>query len=404
MATTYVYRVRDRAGKIASGQLESDSPTAVVTKLRQMGYIVLEVKEQAKAQSLGQIELFKQKVKIKDVAVFCRQFATMINSGLALTRALAILSEQTENKTLAKIISEVQADVEAGQTLSEALAKHKKVFSDLFINMVKAGETGGVLDVVLLRVAEHFEKEMALKSKIKSAMTYPVLMFIMSIVMVVVMITFVVPVFVNMFASLGGELPLPTRMLIAASNFMRGFWYLIIAAALGIRYGLRAYKRTPQGKLVFDQIKLRLPVFGSLTTKLAIGRFSRTFSTLVASGVPILQSLDIVADTANNEVISRAVRATRASIKEGETIAEPLAKAPVFPPMVVQMIAIGEETGALDTMLAKIADFYEQEAGALVESITSLIEPLMIAFLGVVIGGIIISLYMPMFNLVNLIK
>lgn len=404
MATTFVYRVRDRAGKVASGQLESDSPAAVATKLRQMGYIVLEVKEQARAQSLGQIEIFKQKVKIKDIAVFCRQFATMINSGLALTRALAILSEQTENKTLANIISQVQADVEAGQTLSEALAKHKKVFSELFISMVKAGETGGVLDIVLLRIAEHFEKEMALKMKIKSAMTYPVLMFIMSIVMVVVMMTFIVPVFVNMFTSLGGELPLPTRMLIAASNFMRGFWYLIIGAALGARYGFRAYKRTPQGKLLFDQIKLRLPVFGSLTTKLAIGRFSRTFSTLVASGVPILQSLDIVADTANNEVISRAVMATRSSIKEGETIAEPLSKAPVFPPMVVQMIAIGEETGALDKMLAKIADFYEQEAGALVESITSLIEPLMIVFLGAIIGGIIISLYMPMFNLINLIK
>lgn len=404
MATTFVYRVRDRAGKVATGQLESDNPTAVATKLRQMGYIVLEVKEQARAQSLGQIELFKQKVKVKDVAVFCRQFATMINSGLALTRALAILSEQTENKTLAKIVSQLQADVEAGQTLSEALAKHKKVFSELFINMVKAGETGGVLDIVLLRVAEHFEKEMALKSKIKSAMTYPVLMFIMSIVMVFVMITFVVPVFVNMFASLGGELPLPTRMLIAASNFIRSFWYLLIAAAIGLRYALRAYKRTPQGRLLFDRLKLKLPIFGNLVTKLAIGRFSRTFSTLVASGVPILQSLDIVADTANNEVISRTVRSTRASIKEGETIAEPLAKSPVFPPMVVQMIAIGEETGALDTMLAKIADFYEQEAAALVESITSLIEPLMIAFLGVVIGGIIISLYMPMFNLINLIK
>lgn len=401
---TYAYKVRDRSGKIATGSLDSDSPAAVTTKLRQMGYIVLDVKEQAAAKSFGQIEIFKQKVKVKDIAVFSRQFATMINSGLALTRALAILAEQTENKTLAGIISQLQADVEAGQTLSEALAKHKKVFSELFINMVKAGETGGVLDVVLLRVAEHFEKEMALKSKIKSAMTYPVLMFIMSIIMVVVMITFVVPVFVNMFASLGGELPLPTRMLIAASNFMRGFWYLLIAGAIGLRYALRAYKRTAQGRLFFDQLKLRLPIFGNLTTKLAIGRFSRTFSTLVASGVPILQSLDIVADTANNEVISRTVRDTRSSIKEGETIAEPLAKSPVFPPMVVQMIAIGEETGALDAMLVKIADFYEQEAAVMVESITSLIEPLMIAFLGVVIGGIIISLYMPMFNLINLIK
>lgn len=404
MAVGYAYKVKDRSGAVVSGAIEGDSIATVVGKLRGMGYTVLNVQESGGAKQAISIDLFKKKVKIKDISVFSRQFATMINASLSLTKSLNILAEQTENPTLAEIIGQVQKDVEGGQTLSEALGKHAKVFSGLFINMVKAGETGGVLDEVLIKVAEHFEKDMALKSRIKSAMTYPIVMFIMSMLIVFAMITFIVPVFVNMFAQLGGDLPLPTQMLVWASAGIRSFWWAMIGAVFGIRYLIKNYKKTSQGRLVFDRLKLRLPVFGQLNTKLAVARFTRTFGTLVASGVPILQGLEIVSETAGNEIIAQAVRATRASIKEGETIAKPLSQSPIFPPMVVQMISVGEETGALDVMLAKIADFYDEEVAAMVESLTSLIEPLMIAVMGVMVGGIIVSLYLPMFKLITLIK
>src|SRR3990172_192620 len=369
-----------------------------------MGYTVLNVQEKSEGKQAASFQLFKKKVKIKDITIFSRQFATMINSGLSLTKSLNILAEQTENSALAELIGQVQKDVEGGQTLSEALARHPRAFSGLFVSMVKAGETGGVLDEVLVKVAEHYEKDMALKAKIKSAMAYPIVMFVMSMLIVFAMITFIVPVFVNMFATLGGELPVPTKILVWASAAVRSFWYLMIAAVVGLRYAILNYKKTPQGKFMFDKLKLRLPVFGQLNTKLAVARFTRTFGTLVASGVPILQGLEIVSETANNEVIARAVKDTRASIKEGETIAKPLASSPIFPPMVVQMISVGEETGALDSMLRKIADFYDEEVAAMVEALTSLIEPLMIAIMGVIIGGIIVSLYLPMFKLITLIK
>lgn len=404
MALSYAYRARDKGGHIVSGSIDGDSSMAVVTKLRQMGYTVLNVSEGGGSGGLSmELKLFKKKVKLKDVAIFSRQFATMINAGLSLTKSLNILAEQTENPTLAGLISQIQKDVEAGQTLSEAIGKHDDVFSPLFINMVKAGETGGVLDEVLMRVAEHHEGEVALKAKVKSAMMYPIVMFAMSMLILFAMLTFVVPVFVNMFASLGGDLPLPTQVLVVTSAFIRSRWYVLIAAVIGIRFGIRAYKKTPQGKLFFDKLSLRLPVFGTLASKLAIGRFTRTFGTLVSSGVPILQALEIVADTAGNEIVSRAVKATRTSIKEGETIAKPLAQSPIFPPMVVQMISVGEETGALDVMLSKIADFYEEEVATMVEGLTALIEPLMIAVMGLVIGGVIVSLYLPMFKLITLI-
>ena len=404
MALSYAYKVKDRTGQVVNGAIEGDNLSTVVGKLRQMGYTVLNVQEKSDAKQGASFQLFKKKVKIKDISIFSRQFATMINAGLSLTKSLNILAEQTENPALAELISLVQKDVEGGQTLSDALARHPRVFSGLFVNMVKAGETGGVLDDVLVKVAEHYEKDMALKSRIKSAMTYPIVMFVMSMLIVFAMITFIVPVFVNMFSQLGGDLPLPTKALVWASAAIRSFWYVMIAAVVGLRYAIKNYKKTPQGRLMFDGLKLRLPVFGQLNTKLAVARFTRTFGTLVASGVPILQGLEIVSETANNEVIARAVKDTRASIKEGETIAKPLAKSPIFPPMVVQMISVGEETGALDTMLRKIADFYDEEVATMVEALTSLIEPLMIAIMGVVIGGIIISLYMPMFKLITLIK
>ncbi len=403
MAASYAYKVKDRSGQVANGVIEGDSISTVVGKLRQMGYTVINVNERSASKGTASLQFFKKKVKTKDITVFSRQFATMISSGLSLTKSLNILAEQTENSTFAEVLVKLQKDVEAGQSLSEALASRPDVFNSLFINMVKAGETGGVLDEVLLRVAEHFEKDTVLKSKIKSAMAYPLIMFIMSMLIVFAMITFIVPVFVNMFAQLGGDLPLPTLILVFASNAIRSFWYVFIGLIMAIRFAVKNYKKTPQGKFFFDTMKLKLPVFGVLNTKMAVARFTRTFGTLVSSGVPILQGLDIVSETANSEVISRAVKEARISIKEGETIAKPLAKSAVFPPMVVQMIAVGEETGQLDEMLTKIADFYDQEVTAMVEGLTSLIEPLMIGAMGFVIGGIIISLYLPMFKLITLI-
>lgn len=385
-----------------SGTLEGDSLTTVSTKLRQMGYTVLNIK--AKSELLSLELSFGSRVKPKDLTVFSRQFATMINSGLSLTKCLSILAEQTESSGLSKIVAELQHDVEGGQALSEAMVKHGKVFPAIFINMVRAGETGGVLDEVLLRVAEHFEKEANLKSRVKSAMAYPMAMFSFSILIVFIMITFVVPIFVKMFQDLGGALPLPTMILVKMSEAIRGFWWLILIILVGILYGYRAFASTPMGRLQIDKIKLKLPIFGLLTRKLAVARFTRTLGTLISSGVPILQALDIVGDTAGNSVVSRAVKNTRASIKEGETIARPLSESEVFPPMVVQMIAVGEETGALDSMLNKIADFYDEEVSSTVEALTSMIEPIMIVFMGMMIGGIIISLYLPMFKVITLIK
>lgn len=401
---TYIYTVRDRAGKSISGSLEGDSTATVSAKLRQMGYIIIKLSEKTEGLNIQIGGNRPKKVKSKHLTVFSRQFATMVNSGLSLTKCLSILSTQSESPGLRAIVSEVQKDVEGGQSLSDSLGKHPKAFPPIFVNMVRAGETGGVLDEVLMRVAEHFEKENTLKAKIKSAMAYPVAMFSMSMLILFAMITFVVPVFVNMFARMGGELPLPTKMLVMTSDFIRSRWYAVLLGAVGAVWGFRTYKATKSGKYRLDSIKLHLPVFGKLFVKIALAKFTRTFGTLISSGVPILSALDIVADTAGNEVIAEAVKKTRSGIKEGETISKPLAESAVFPAMVVQMIAVGEETGALDSMLNKIADFYDEEVSASVDALTSLIEPLMIALMGMIIGGIIISLYMPMFKVVTLIK
>lgn len=405
MAMTFSYKVRDRAGKVIAGAIEADSQLSVASKLRSMGYTIITISEKAEASPTlaGGLKILSR-VKPKDLTVFSRQFATMINSGLSITKALNILAEQTESSALAGIVDQLQKDVEGGLSLSEALAKHSKVFPPIFVNMVRAGETGGVLDEVLMRVAEHFEKEAALKGKIKSAMAYPVAVLSLVIIIVFAMITFIVPTFVGMFAQLGGALPLPTQILLAMSNFIRGFWYLILAAIAGLTFGYRAFSATERGRLLIDGIKLKLPVFGQLTRKMSVAKFTRTFSTLISAGVPLLQALDIVADTAGNAVIAGAVRQTRSSIKEGETISKPLASSNVFPPMVVQMISVGEETGALDSMLQKIADFYDEEVTTSVEGLTSLIEPLLMMFMGIAVGGILISLYMPMFQIITLIK
>lgn len=405
MPTTYAYRVRDRAGRLQNGVLEADSQTAVATKLREMGFAPILIEESK--GSLGKKELklpWGGKVKGKDLAVLSRQFATMVNSGLSLLRALSILSEQTENKTLARVMDECRQDVEKGASLSQAFGKHPKVFSRLYVSMIRAGETGGVLDGVLMRLAETLERDVKLRGKIKSAMTYPVAVFGLVIVIFTGMLLFVVPTFKSLYESLGGTLPLPTRVLLGISTAFKSMWYLIFGGAFGGMFALKRWVRTPKGRAITDAIKLKAPIFGTLVHKTALSRFARTLSVMMHSGVPILQSLDIVKDTVNNEVMTRAVVRVQDSVKGGESIAKPLEAQPVFPPMVVQMIAVGEETGALDTMLAKIADFYDQEVEASVEALTSLIEPLLIAFIGGAVGGMVIALYMPIFNIINMVK
>ena len=405
MATTFAYKVRDRGGKLVSGTLEADSQAAVSTKLRQMGFAPILIEEHKTSMAKMEIKLpWGGKVKQKDLAVFSRQFATMINSGLSLLRALNILSEQTENPNFARVIAEVRGDVEKGMSLSQAVAKHPKVFKRLYVAMIRAGEIGGVLDSVLLRLAENLEKDLTLRQKIKSAMTYPAVVFCLVILIMIGMLIFVVPTFKNLYRDLGGDLPLPTRVLVALSDKAKQFWYVVAALMIGSFVGLRRWVNTEKGRGRWDALKLRAPIFGQLVHKSALSRFSRTLSVLMRSGVPILQSLEIVQETVNNVVVSNAVRDVAASVKEGESIAKPLERHGTFPPMVVQMIAVGEETGALDTMLAKIADFYDQEVEATVEALTSLIEPVLIAVMGVVVGGMVVALYMPMFNIINLIE
>ena len=404
MATvTFKYNVRDKTGKVISGRLEGENRDAVATKLRQMGYIILDLDEDRFAQ-LNKIQ-FGTSVKTKDVTIFARQFATMINAGLSLTKCLSILAAQSDSKELREIIGQLGKDVEAGQSLSEAMVKHPKVFPPLFYNMVRAGETGGVLDEVLLRVADLFEADAQLKGRVKSAMTYPIAMGALVMIVLVAMMIFVVPTFQKMFSDMGGELPLPTQILVAISEGARSWPGLVVVAVVAaITVAFKMWVGTESGRFIWDGIKLRLPIVGDMTRKTALARFTRTFGTLVAAGVPILSALDIVADTAGNEVVSRAVKKVRAAIKEGETIAKPLGESPVFPSMVVQMIAVGEETGALDQMLDKIADFYDEEVRVAVDSLTSVIEPIMMASLGVIVGGIIIALYMPMFQVITLVN
>lgn len=403
MPTTFDYKVRDRSGRLVTGQLVGDSETLVLQKLREQGLTPIEVRK-ANAGVRMEINLRPGRVKLKDLAVFCRQFATMVNSGLPILRALAILSEQTASKELAKILVQIRTDVEQGSSLSGALRKHPKAFNDLFVAMVQAGETGGVLDDVLLDIASTIENEVELRRKIKSAMTYPVVVVILVVFIMAAMLLFIVPQFETIYASLGSELPLPTRLLLGASKLVRTYWWMVILGAIGGRYAFRRYKATPKGRAQVDQVKIRVPVFGPLFHKVALARFSSTFGMLLKSGVPILQAMDIVKDTVNNRVIARAVEDVKGSVREGESIAKPLAKHGVFPPMVVQMLAVGEETGAVDTMLEKVAQFYNSEVEATVDALTSLIEPLLIAVIGGAVGAAVIALYMPMFNIINLIK
>jgi type IV pilus assembly protein PilC len=407
MATaTYEYKVRDKSGSMKTGKLEADSPTQVAAKLKQMGYAPVSITQSnAGMQKEIRIPGFgKPKVKLKDLAIFSRQFATMVNSGLSLLRALTILTEQTENKELARVIGEVRNDIETGNSLSSAMAKHPDAFPPLMVNMCKAGEVGGFLDSVMLQIATNYEAEVKLRGKVKAAMTYPVVVLCIALLAVVGMLLFIVPTFAGLFKTLGGTLPLPTRILVVMSQ---GLKIAVIPIIVLIIVAVQVWKRIKhkqQVRDVVDPLKLKLPVFGGLMQKIALTRFARNLGTMMSSGVPILQSLDIVADTTGNVVLERATRAVQESVRTGESLSKPLTEHPVFPPMVVQMMAVGEDTGALDTMLGKIAEFYDQEVEATTESLTALIEPLMIAFLGGIVGSMIVALYMPIFKIFDLIK
>jgi type IV pilus assembly protein PilC len=406
MPTTFQYKVRDRAGRTVQGELEAENETLVAGKLRSMGYTPISIEKRGSQGVFTEVKIpgLTDRVKLKDVAVFSRQFATMINSGLALLRALAILAEQTENKELARIIGEVRIDVEKGSSLSAALSRHPKAFSRLYVSMVRSGEAGGTLDSVLLRLADTIEKQVELRRKIKSAMTYPIVVFVLVIMIATAMLVFIVPTFKNMYKDLGGTLPAPTRFLIAVSDAARTMFPFIIVGLILGAWGFRRWIKSDSGRARWDTVKLRFPVFGPLVRKTALSRFSRTLAALTRSGVPILESLDIVSITSGNHVVSVAIEDVQRAVKGGDSLARPLENHEVFPPMVVQMMAVGEETGALDEMLDKIADFYDQEISATVDALTSLIEPLLIIMMGIIVGGMIIALYLPMFNIIKLIK
>jgi type IV pilus assembly protein PilC len=403
---TFEYAVRDRSGKVVKGRIEAPNQAAVANRLRTMGLAALSVAEVQTSGLQREITIpgLSDRITLKDLAIMARQLATMVSAGLALIRALSILAEQTENKALTKVIQGVRSDVEAGSAFSVALGRHPQVFPPLMINMVRAGEVGGFLDRVLVSIAENFEADVKLRGKVKSAMTYPVIVFCIAILAMIGMLLFIVPVFSGMFESLGGTLPLPTRVLVWLSAAMK--WSIIpltvLLAAGG--YWWSKHKNDPGVRERVDPLKLRAPIFGTIAKKLAVARFTRNFGTMIHAGVPILQALDIVGSTSGNVVIERAARDVQESVRRGESLAGPLALHPVFPPMVVQMIAVGEDTGALDVMLDKVADFYDQEVEATTEQLTSLIEPLMIVVIGSIIGAMVIALYMPIFGVFNLIN
>jgi type IV pilus assembly protein PilC len=406
MPDTYAYKVKDHSGKMIEGSLEAESSALVANKLRQMGYvpIAIDKKQTTGVQRELHIPGLGNRVKLKEVAIFARQFATMIDAGLTMLRSLQILALQTESKPLAAVIIQVRQDVESGSSLSQAFAHHPKVFNKLFVAMVRSGESGGVLDEVLLQLASTIEKQVELRRKVKSAMTYPLVVLALVFVILTAMLVFIIPLFKGFYKSLNGTLPLMTRVLITISDLFVKLFPLVIVLIVVAVILFRKWIATENGRSRWDVFKLRVPVFGGLVHKTALARFARTFGVLLSSGVPILEALEITKETAGNVVLSRGLEDVQAGVKIGEPIARPLEAHKVFPPMVTQMMAVGEESGALDTLLEKIAEFYDQEVEATVNALTSLLEPLLIVVLGGVVGTMVIALYLPMFNIIKLIK
>jgi type IV pilus assembly protein PilC len=394
----FAWKGRNRAGLVKEGVLVADSKDVALSSLRRQNIVVTGIRERGKEISLTKMG---RKVPPKTLAVFTRQFSVMIDAGLPLVQCIEILANQQEHKTFQKILLQIRQDVEAGSTLADAMRRHPKAFDTLYVNMVAAGEAGGILDTILQRLSVYIEKVVKLKAQVRSAMIYPIAVIVIAAIVVAVILLKVIPTFAALFTSLGAELPLPTRIVIAASNFLaRYFIFFVIGVGAGV-YFLRRYYATHSGRRVIDGLLLKMPILGNIFRKVAVARFCRTLATLTSSGVPILESLDITARTAGNAIVEDAIYETRRSVEGGKTIVEPLKATNIFPNMVVQMIGVGEQTGALDAMLNKIADFYEDEVDAAVAGLVKLLEPLLIFILGIVIGGIVIAMYLPMFTLIN---
>ena len=398
---TFAYTGRSRAGQTITGEYIADSMDAAVSALRRDQILVTKINPVKEVALARDKKPRAKSVKAKDLAVFTRQFSVMIGAGLPLVQCLDILGTQAEDKNFGDVILATRADVEGGASLADAMRKHPKTFDSLFTNMIAAGEAGGILDAILKRLATYIEKAVKLKGQVKSAMVYPISVIVIATLVVGAILWKVIPTFAQLFAGLGADLPLPTRIVISLSNGLVRFMPFIVVGIVAIGFGFRTYYQTVGGRMVVDRVVLKLPVLGSLMRKIAVARFCRTLSTLLASGVSILEALDITAKTAGNAVVEDGILTTRKSIERGETIAAPLKQTGVFPPMVVQMIGVGEATGALDTMLSKIADFYEEEVDVAVAGLLTLLEPLMIALLGGIVGGIVIAMYLPIFSLIS---
>ena len=397
---TFTYTARTSGGELKSATIEASNRDDAVAQLRRQRLTIVKVDESKEkpASRLG------GSVPMRDIVIFTRQFSTMINAGLPLVQALDILAKQSENPVLANVVRQVVFDVESGNTVADAMRKHPKAFSELYTNMVAAGEAGGILDIILNRLAVFMEKNDALVRKVKGAMIYPSVIMGVAGLCIVILLWKVIPTFAEMFASVGNELPLPTKVVIGLSDFLAAYWYLIGAGVFGAVVMIRGYYATPPGHLMIDSLLLRVPVLGDVLRKSSVSRFTRTLGTLISSGVSILDGLEITAKTSGNRVVQDAIMGSRASIAGGDTIAGPLQKSEVFPPMVISMISVGEQTGGLDEMLTKIADFYDDEVDAAVSGLLSLLEPIMIVFLGVVVGGMIVAMYLPIFDMVNSVK
>ncbi|UTI62539.1 type II secretion system F family protein [Paraconexibacter antarcticus] len=401
--STYVFKAMDLTGAKAGGEVEAESKQAVSDQLKQRGLIVLDIADKHKSRELN-VKMF-QRVKADELTVMTRQLATMVDSGMTILRALYVLEAQTENELLQRTIVEIRKDVEAGLALSEAMARHPKIFSPLFIAMTEAGETGGVLDAALLRVADQLEKEDSLRRQVKSAMAYPLVVIGFSVVVVLALVAFLIPVFIGVFKEFGGGLPAITQVTVTMSNVLTGYWYLLFGGVAALYFGFRKWKVSETGRRQWDRFRLRVPFgIGAIVQKVSLARWSRTLSALMGAGVPLLLALEITGRTAGNTVIEKAMGDVITSVRNGGTISGPLKDAPVFPGMVTHMLGVGEETGALDTMLSKVADFYEDQVDAAVKALTSILEPVMIVVVGSIVGFIVISMYLPLFKVYDAIK
>ncbi|MEN6326267.1 MAG: type II secretion system F family protein [Syntrophomonas sp.] len=399
----YEYQVRDKTGKIIKGVLEAENKNALIESLLHQGYYLTSLTESKQAAWNKELEFDWQKVSTRDLVIMTRQLSTMMAAGLSILKCFKILGEQTANRKLKKAIFAIREDIEAGQTLWQAMSRHPRIFSDVYISMVRAGELGGILETILERLGDHLEREHEISSKIKSASIYPVIISIFAVLVVLFIITFVMPTFINVFQSSGVEIPLPTRILLATSLFLKKSWLLILGGVFLLGFILKKWGLTTSGRIIFDNLYLRLPVLGKTLSRITVARFSRTMGTLVRSGIPILQCLETVEDVVGNAVIKKAIRQARISITEGDSIAAQLEETGVFEPMVTQMIAVGEETGSLDEMLIRMSDYYEREVIYMVDAMMAIVEPLMILLVALLVGGVVVATLLPIFEVMNVV-